>query len=74
MEELGSAGWSAEPILLHEVKIRSCLGCFKCWDTTPGICIQKDDAQEIVQKIIQSELVVFLTPLTFGGYSSELKS
>ena len=73
VEELGSAGWSAKPILLNEVKIRSCLGCFKCWDTTPGICIQKDGTQDIVQKIIQSDLVIFLTPLTFGGYSSELK-
>lgn len=73
VEELGSAGWSTETILLNEVKIRSCLGCFKCWDTTPGICIQKDEAQDIVQKIIQSDLVIFLTPLTFGGYSSELK-
>jgi multimeric flavodoxin WrbA len=73
VEELGSAGWSVEPILLHEVEIRSCIGCFKCWDTTPGICIQKDEAQDIVQKIIQNDLVIFLTPLTFGGYSSELK-
>lgn len=72
-EELGSAGWSAESILLNEVEIKSCIGCFKCWDTTPGICIQKDDAQDIVKKIIQSDLVIFLTPLTFGGYSSELK-
>jgi multimeric flavodoxin WrbA len=73
MEELRSAGWSVEPILLSEVNIKSCIGCFKCWDTTPGLCIQKDEAQEVVQKIIQSDLVIFLTPLTFGGYSSELK-
>jgi multimeric flavodoxin WrbA len=72
-EELGSAGWDVEPLLLHEVKINSCIGCFKCWDTTPGICIQKDEAQDVVRKIIQSDLVIFLTPLTFGGYSSELK-
>lgn len=73
VEELGRAGWSVEPIQLNEVEIKSCIGCFKCWDTTPGICIQKDGAQDIVQKIIQSNLVIFLTPLTFGGYSSELK-
>jgi multimeric flavodoxin WrbA len=73
VKELRSAGWSSEPILLNKVEIRSCIGCFKCWDTTPGICIQKDEAQDIVQKIIQSDLVIFLTPLTFGGYSSELK-
>ena len=72
-EELGSAGWDVEPILLHEVKINSCIGCFKCWDTTPGICIQKDGVQDVVQKIIQSDLAIFLTPLTFGGYSSEMK-
>ena len=72
-DELGSAGGSVEPILLNEIEIRSCIGCFKCWDTTPGICVQKDEAQNIVQKIIQSDLVIFLTPLTFGGYSSELK-
>ncbi len=73
MEELESAGWSVEPVLLHEIEIKTCIGCFKCWDTTPGLCFQKDEAQGVVQKIIQSDLVIFLTPLTFGGYSSELK-
>ena len=74
MEELKNAGWNPESILLHQANIRGCLGCFKCWDTTPGLCIQqKDEAPGIVQKFLQSELVVFLTPLTFGGYSSELK-
>ena len=32
-----------------------------------------DSAREIARQFIQSDLVVFLTPLTFGGYSSELK-
>jgi multimeric flavodoxin WrbA len=73
-EELGSVGWNVDPVLLREVEVWSCLGCFKCWDTTPGLCIQeKDEARGIIEKIIRSELLVFLTPLTFGGYSSELK-
>jgi multimeric flavodoxin WrbA len=74
-EELANNGWNTESILLHEKEIRSCFGCFKCWDTTPGICsgVKGDDAETIKEKIIKSELVVFLTPLTFGGYSSELK-
>jgi multimeric flavodoxin WrbA len=73
MEELVSAGWDVEPILLHEYEIRSCIGCFRCWDTTPGLCFQKDEAQDILKKIIRTDLLIFLTPLTFGGYSSELK-
>jgi multimeric flavodoxin WrbA len=72
-EELAKGGWSVEPVLLHEVEIKSCIGCFKCWDTNPGRCFQKDEAQDIVQKTIQTDLLIFLTPLTFGGYSSELK-
>lgn len=74
MEELKDAGLNPKSILLNKANIRGCLGCFKCWSTTPGLCIQqKDEAPSIVQQFLQSELVVFLTPLTFGGYSSELK-
>ena len=73
-EVLGSVGWDVDPVLLRDVEVWSCLGCFKCWDKTPGLCIQeKDEARGIIEKIIRSELQVFLTPLTFGGYSSELK-
>lgn len=73
-EELEKADWNFEAILLHQCEIFGCLGCFKCWTATPGLCIQqKDDAPGIVKKFIGSELAVFLTPLTFGGYSSELK-
>jgi multimeric flavodoxin WrbA len=36
--------------------------------------VKNDDANKIVEKVIQNELLVFLTPLTFGGYSSELKA
>jgi multimeric flavodoxin WrbA len=71
--ELRGGGWSVESVLLHELNIRSCTGCFRCWHTTPGICtgINDDDAEEITKKVINSKLVVFLTHLTFGGYSSE---
>lgn len=74
-EELSIGGWDVEPVLLHQLDIRSCIGCFRCWNTTPGICtgVKDDDAEEVTRKVINSELVVFLTPLTFGGYSSELK-
>ncbi len=75
-EELTSVGMNTESIILHQQNLKYCIGCFKCWDTTPGICtgIKGDDANKIVEKVIQNELLVFLTPLTFGGYSSELKA
>lgn len=72
-ETLADSKANVESVILHESDIRTCIGCFRCWGTTPGECFQKDDAPEIVKKVIRSDLVVFLTPLTFGGYSSELK-
>ena len=74
-EELRSGGWRVESFILRQMEMRSCVGCFRCWDTTPGICtgVKGDDAEEITRKAANADLMIFLTPLTFGGYSSELK-
>lgn len=62
-----------ESILLHEKKIGPCLGCFGCWIKTPGICVIDDYGRVLAETIINRDLVVYLTPVTYGGYSSELK-
>ncbi|HSJ86259.1 MAG TPA: NAD(P)H-dependent oxidoreductase [Anaerolineales bacterium] len=63
----------AETILLREQRIGNCAGDFFCWVRSPGMCNANDDNRIIAAKIIQSDLVIYLTPVTFGGYSSELK-
>lgn len=70
---LEAAGWTTNHIRLHELDIRPCNGCFGCWVKTPGQCQIQDDAPAVTREIIQSDLMVLLTPVTFGGYSSELK-
>jgi len=72
-QECINSQWDHESILLHETRIGTCIGCFNCWDTTPGLCFQDDQGGEVAKKAINSDLLVFLTPLTWGGYSSELK-
>ena len=73
--ELKKRSWDFEHILLHQRNIRACIGCFRCWHTTPGICsgVAGDDAEDIIRKTITCRLLIFFTPLMFGGYSSELK-
>ena len=63
----------AETINLREQKIGSCAGDFFCWVRSPGMCNIDDDNRLIAAKIVQSDLIVYLTPVIFGGYSSELK-
>lgn len=73
VEELIALSWEVEPLLLREMEVRRCVGDFACWVQTPGICLIDDAARDVARGLMQSDLAVFLTPVTFGGYSSELK-
>jgi multimeric flavodoxin WrbA len=71
--QLTKEGWEVEPIELRNMQIANCTGCFGCWVKTPGTCVINDYGRETTKKAIQSDLLVWLTSVTFGGYSSELK-
>ena len=66
-------GWLVETVVLREKKIAWCTGCFGCWTKTPGTCVIDDFGRILANKVVQSDLMIYLTPVTFGGYSSELK-
>ena len=70
---LRGAGWTVEEVRLAEQTIPPCLGCFGCWTQTPGVCLLDDVSRENCRAIVHCQLLVFLTPVTFGGYSSHLK-
>lgn len=63
----------AETVVLREQTIGNCAGDFFCWVRSPGICNTDDDNRIIAAKVMHSDLLVYLTPVTFGGYSFELK-
>jgi len=71
--QLAAKGWTVEPIYLRHKDIAGCLGCFGCWIKTPGICVIDDYGRESTKFALSSNLLVWLTPIMFGGYSSELK-
>jgi hypothetical protein len=66
-------GWEVDVLRLAEIEIAPCLGCFSCWIKTPGVCVIDDAGRDVARRIVQSDLVVYLTPVLFGGYSPELK-
>ena len=70
---LEGGGWETDCYTLREIKIADCSGCGGCALKTPGLCVLPDAANEIMGKQACSDLFVLLTPLTFGGYSSQLK-
>jgi multimeric flavodoxin WrbA len=73
LTKLQTQGWEMEHLLLREKKLGNCAGDFFCWVRSPGICNIDDDNREIAESIVNSDLLVYLTQVTFGGYSSALK-
>ncbi len=66
------SGAKTEHILLANMKIHPCLGCFSCWYKTPGICVHRDDMQTI--DLTDSDLVIYATPLYYDNISGLLKN
>ena len=54
------AGHDAEKISLRDCRIGYCTGCGVCYDTRT--CPQRDDAAQIVGKMIAADVIVLATP------------
>ncbi|MGD0818956.1 MAG: NAD(P)H-dependent oxidoreductase [Methanomassiliicoccales archaeon] len=73
-ERMADKGHQLEEIVLREKSMSRCTGCFDCWVKRPGLCVYEDDSQKVASCIANAQLMVMLTPITFGGYSSLLKN
>lgn len=52
--------------------LHPCLGCDACGMSGP--CVQKDDMAQLREKILASDMAVFVTPLYYFGMSAQLKT
>ena len=74
-EELRSLGHEVEQIYLNKKTIGGCLGCAKCRENPDEIaCVQKDDAIDILEQMIQSDVTLFASPIYFWGFSAQIKA
>ncbi|SLM31947.1 NADPH-dependent FMN reductase, iron-sulfur flavoprotein [Desulfamplus magnetovallimortis] len=74
-EELIELGHEVETIYLNNKNIKGCLACGKCKEKPETVgCVQKDDAPEILQKMVDADLVIFASPLYFWGVTAQLKT
>ena len=58
---------------LRDLEIKQCMGCFGCWVETPGECIVPDDTVKIRRAAVNSDLLIFASPLILGFTTSILK-
>jgi hypothetical protein len=60
-------------VVVQDLHLGHCIGCFKCFVETPGRCALRDDARSVLEAIIASDVLVLMGRLSFGGYSAALK-
>ena len=61
-------------LTLKDMDIRYCIGCFGCWVKTPGECSNAaDDTALVCREYINSDMVIFASPVIMGFTSALLK-
>ena len=57
-----------------EMNISHCVGCNCCWLKTPGICVIKDDYEQIRVKMIKAEQIWLIADTKYGFISCQAKN
>lgn len=62
-----------EDITIRDKNISTCLGCFGCWNKTPGVCVVKDDMKDVLDKILWADLVIWSFGLYYFNVPGKMK-
>ena len=71
LEGAENEGAVTEILFLNDLNIRECDGCYICWKGKQ--CSKKDDMNEVYLKIIQSDIIIFGTPVYWYGPTALMK-
>jgi len=72
-DQLVSYGHNITSFELRSMDISYCIGCFGCWVKSPGECRSEDDSVVVSRAYINSDFVLYTSPVIMGFYSALLK-
>ena len=68
----GKAGYTVNKINLYGKNLAFCKGCKRCF--VSGVCVQKDDIQEIVALLRKCEIVILAAPTYWANVPAVVKN
>jgi multimeric flavodoxin WrbA len=71
LEGAGVEGARGDILLLDDLAIQECNGCHCCWEGTK--CSKDDDMNRVYPKIIESDGIIFGTPVYWYGPTALMK-
>jgi len=72
LEEAKEGGVFVDKISLKDKSIAPCDGCMRC--TKTGKCVIDDDAQDIYSKMLESDGIIWATPVYFWSMTGQTKT
>lgn len=66
------AGHDVVKVCLRDLKIGYCTGCGACFQAKS--CPQKDDAADVVDRMVAADVIVMATPVYFYSMSAQMKT
>ncbi len=72
-ENLLESGHPTKLLRLRDLEARYCTGCWSCWVKTPGKCVFEDDSHLVCRAVIQSDFVLYASPVMMGYLSAVMK-
>lgn len=55
------------------LNIEPCIGCSSCSGKTFGHCVVKDDMNNLLSKMVRSNIIVLISPIVYGSVSYHIK-
>lgn len=71
---LNDKGFITELMSLGKDDLAFCTGCFGCWIKKPGECVINDRMSQINNNYVNSDVVIYLSPVIFGQFSANIKN
>ena len=68
------AGHEVEVYQVGRMKINGCLGCEYCHTKGAGKCVQKDDLEKIMPAYLESDMIVFASPIYYFTMTAQLEA
>ena len=72
LEAAEQQGAAVEPLFLGDLTIAECDGCHACWDGKQ--CSKDDDMNAVYPKLIESDVIIFGTPVYWYGPTALMKA
>lgn len=69
-----SKGHEVEVEHVAALNVRGCLDCGYCRNQEKGVCVQQDDMQALIPRILAADMLVLASPIYYFTLSAQLHS